>query len=86
MSYFKDWHPEIYKRTQKQVRPIDIIAIKDGFGYIIQFSKHKHDISEDEKAVLLQLHRFSKAIPILGWMEGKTRKFINMITNLEWNP
>lgn len=82
---FKERFPEIYKRLDKIVKPIDIIAMKLGEYYFLQVSKHEKDISEDEKTVLDDLAKQAMAQPVLGWINpdnGKW-KFVDMWDNKE---
>lgn len=67
---FRELFPHIYKRTGKNVKPIDLDVAKYSERWFIQVSKYYDDISSDEVEVLIQLANDCMATPVLGWMIG----------------
>jgi Holliday junction resolvase len=65
---FREKFPEIYRRTGKNVRPIDLDVSKYDDRWFIQVSKYYDDISSDEIEVLIQLANDCMAVPVLAWI------------------
>ena len=70
LRIFREKFPTIYKRTQKNVKPIDLDVTDGKKRYFLQVSKYYDHISSDEITVLCGIADDAGAIPVLGWMIG----------------
>ena len=70
MWVFREKFPAIYKRTGKNVKPIDLDVSKGKKRWFVQVSKNYEDISNDEVSVLYEIARDVGATPVLAWMIG----------------
>ena len=61
--------PEIWQRTKRIIKPIDIITMKEDVIFFHQISKHKKSISEDEITVLKYEAHKAGAISLISWLD-----------------
>jgi Holliday junction resolvase len=62
---------------QSTVKPVDLVALKSGYKpLLIQVSKHRYAISQDELVELKKICVMCGAVPVLVYKKKKVRGFV----------
>jgi len=58
-----------------KIKPVDIVAIKKGKAYLIQASKERRKISDEEIRELKRIANLCQAIPMIAYLERRKWNF-----------